>query len=286
MQVTDGSDIQTNLLRDCDVAIVGSGPAGATVARRLAGEGADVVVVEEGPYIEPEDFPADTFTAFTEMYRDMGSQLTANFPPIPVLQGRVVGGSSVNNGAICWQFPREVYERWCEDDRELEEALPWEVLKEHETQIEEDLKVAPTADAIAGPNNTLMGEGAEELGLEHRPIRRNVDGDCGRGRCMQGCPEGKKMSMDRSYLPDAVDRGAEILSSVRVDRIDLADGRARAIEGAARGGGRVRVRADRAVVLAASAIQTPALLLRNGIDHGPVGDHLQAGASANGPRQE
>lgn len=284
LNITEGREIATNLHRQCDVVVVGSGPAGATVARALAREGADVVVVEEGPWMTPDEFPDDMFTALTEMWREMGTQVTRTVPPIPLLQGRLVGGSSVINGAICWRLPREVHEEWCEADPVLRDALPWEELEQYQDEIESELHVSPTQRSIAGRHNLLLGEGADALGLEHRPTRRNVEGACGLGDCMKGCPAGKKTSMDRSYLPEACQHGAEIVCETRVDRIERHRGRATAVEGPAEGGGWVRVEADRAVVLAASALQTPALLWRNRIRHGPVGEHLQChpGTSVEG----
>ena len=78
--------------------------------------------------------------------------------------------------------------------------------------------------------------------------------------------------------------GAEVLSSVEVEAIEVSGGVAVGVVARADGGGAVRVRARRAVVLAASAIQTPALLLASRIRQGPVGRHLQGhpGVSVSG----
>jgi hypothetical protein len=81
--------------------------------------------------------------------------------------------------------------------------------------------------------------------------------------------------MDRTFLPDAVGLGARLCTSLRVDEILREGATAVGVAGTSVGGGRVRVMASRAVVLAASAIGTPALLLANGIRHGPVGRRLQ-----------
>ena len=79
--------------------------------------------------------------------------------------------------------------------------------------------------------------------------------------------------MDRTYLPRAAAKGARVLANVRVDAIE-AGARAEGVRATARGGGAVRVRAP-VVVLAASAVHTPVLLLRSGIRHGPVGEGFQ-----------
>src|SRR6185437_9390039 len=151
-------------------------------------------------------------------------------------------------------------------------------------RIEARLHVHPTEERVAGPKNLLLGRGAEALGVAHRPIRRNVDGCVGEGRCLQGCPHGHKLSMDRSFLPDAVQAAARILAGMRVTRVIVERGAARGVAGISAAGARFEVRARRAVVLAASAIQTPCLLLRSGLTQGPVGEGLAAhpGVSVTG----
>jgi len=275
MNILPGSQLHRPHAAGADVVVVGSGPAGATVARALARAGMSVIVIEEGAAAAPDQLGRDGFTAMAHLYRDMGAMLTQGRPLMPLVQGRLVGGTSVVNGAISWRLPRDVHAAWVAADPVIGDALPWgdlEALFEH---IEDDLHIRPTDDAVAGAKNLLMARGADALGLEHRPIARNVHGCRGLGRCLQGCPEGHKMSMERTYLPDACAAGAVIWSEVRADRIILAGNRAVGVSGIAAGGARVTASARRAVVLAASALQTPALLLASGIRGGPVGEGFQ-----------
>ncbi len=273
MNVTDGADIRGAHEVKADFAVVGSGPAGAAAARVLSAGGTRVVVVEAGPLRTPDQFHEDGFHAMADLYRDLGGSLTSGRAPMPLVQAEVVGGTSVVNGAICWRLPRDVYDAWVAADPGLGEALSWADLEAATDEIWRDLQIAPTEPHIAGRKNELMAAAADALGLEHRPIRRNVRGCEGLGRCMQGCPAGHKLSMERGYLPDACAHGATILSAARAERVDLARGRATGISGRTAGGGAFRVHAGR-VVLAASAIGTPRLLLRSGLRQGPVGRHF------------
>ncbi len=284
MNVTEGHTIYRAMHLQTDAVIVGSGPAGASVARVLSRAGLDVIVLDEGPYVRPAQFPEDGFGAMARMYRGMGATMSQGNPMMPLVQGRVIGGTSVINGAISWRLPRDVYEEWVAADPELGEAISWHDLASLFDQIEEELNIHPTEESIAGPNNLLLKKGADALGLKNRPISRNVQGCEGLGRCLQGCPKGNKMSMERTYLPEANEHGAKIFSEVRVRKVRHKRGKATGIVGIASGGGKVEIDARKAVVLAASCIQSPALLLRSGIRQGPVGRGFQChpGASLSG----
>ncbi len=280
----DGRTVRQALRLAAEVVVVGSGPAGATVARRLAARGVRVLVLEEGHNHTPDTFVESGVRAMSDLYRDLGTSIALGDNPMPYLQGRAVGGTSVINGAICWEFPEEVHGGWVAADPGLGSAVPLEALRAAELELSARLNIAGTDPAIAGRKAGIMAAGADRLGLAHRPILRNVVGCQGSGRCLQGCPNGAKLSMDRSLLPDAVRDGARIVAGIRVTRV-LTDGKgAYGVVGVSAGGARVEVRASRGVVLAASAIQTPNLLRRSGILHGPVGDGLSGhpGVSVTG----
>ena len=280
----DGRAVVRRHEADADVVVVGSGPAGATVAAELTARGLRVVVLEEGHHTPPSQFQASAVRAMAALYRDMGTSLAFGRATMPYLQGCAVGGTSVINGAICWRLPPEILTAWAAADPALADALPPEVIAAHEARLEARLHVRPTDAAIAGAKNLLLARGADATGVAHRPIRRNTHGCVGSGRCLQGCPHGAKLSMDRTLLPDAVAAGARIFAGCRVERVELHRGRAVAVRGVTAGGAPIVVRARHAVVLAASAIQTPCLLRASGLRHGPVGDGLTAhpGVSVTG----
>lgn len=275
MSQVDGRTLRAPLRLETDVVVVGSGPAGAAAARVLAQGGARVVVLEAGPVVRPEQFELSAFASMSQCYRGLGATTAWGSTMTPLVQGRMVGGSSPINGAICWRLPRDVYEGWCHVDPVLERRLPWERVERVTEEIEARLRVARTEAAVAGRKNELLAIGAEAIGLEHRPIRRNVLGCRGLGRCMQGCPGGHKQSVDLTLLQDAIEAGAVLYSSVEVSGVELSGRRAVGVRARAAGGGEVRVRAQRAVVVAASAVQSPVLLLRSGLTRGPVGHGFQ-----------
>ena len=146
----DGRAVRRRLDDRAEVVVIGSGPAGATVAADLARAGVAVIVVEEGHHHPPATFAASGVRAMAQLYRDMGTSLAFGNLSMPYLQGRAVGGTSVINGAICWRLPPEVLAAWAADDPALADALPAEVIAAHEARLEARLGVHPTPDAIAG----------------------------------------------------------------------------------------------------------------------------------------
>jgi choline dehydrogenase-like flavoprotein len=283
-QHIDGREVRARLDLRADVVVIGSGPAGAAAALEAARAGASVIVLEEGRWFDADDYPRAALDAMALMYRQMSASVVLGAAPIPYLQAKMVGGSSPINGAICWRLPQDVHADWLRADPALADALPWGALEALTDGIEARLNVTPTDPAVAGPKNLLMAKGAEALGLAHRPIRRNVAGCEGLGRCLQGCPKGRKRSVDATLLRDAQALGAVVLSSAEVTSIDTQGGAARGVTALTAGGGRARVTASRAVILAASAIQSPALLLKSGLRQGPVGRYFQChpGVSMSG----
>lgn len=250
---------------EADFVIVGTGAGGATAARVLSAAGHEVVMVEEGERLRPEDRPAALLDAMRLAVRDMCMQSTESRVPMPILQGRAVGGSTAINSGIVWRLPGDVRDDWrarfgldsLVDDERIDRVFD---------RIEDELEIHPTEPAILGRNNELMAAGAEAMGLEGRAIHRNTRGCKGNARCLQGCPEGARQSMDVSYVPRAVEDGARLHTGCRVERVVIRRGRAVAVEG--RG---FSIRARRAVIVATGVVHTPGLLQASGVRHPSLG---------------
>lgn len=281
--VTSGREQTKDVELDADVAIVGSGAGGSVVATELAQSGARVVVLEEGPFIDPAVLGSFRVSeSLRHIWR--GGAVTVAFglgdsPAINVTMGRCVGGSSVLTGGVCFRIPDWVLGEW-RDDHGLTD-LTEEGLEPYYASVERAVHVEEVPAEMRSRSTQLFAEGARKCGFELKPIRRNTRGCNGCGRCNFGCPHGAKMSVDRSYLPRAVARGTSIWSDCLVDRIEMKGDRAVGLSGRmlngkdGRPGNRIRVHAKR-VVVAGGASFSPLLLRRSGLGKasGQIGRNL------------
>ncbi len=257
-----------------DYVIVGTGPAGATVARTLARAGHSVLMLEEGDAPLPAERDEAFATTLARRFRSAGTLATVGDAPMPVLQGRGVGGSSVVNSAIAWRAPEAILGLWHADPH-IASALPLARWEQAYGEIEQIMPVTATPQHVWGPNNALMAQACQKLGMAGEPTPRYTV-DCeGTGRCMEGCPKAHKQAMHLTLIPQAEAAGARVWSGARVVRAHIEQGRARGVWTHADGTS-MFVSARRGVVLAASAVQSPILLRQSGVQHPCLGQRFQA----------
>jgi choline dehydrogenase-like flavoprotein len=256
----------------CEVAVIGTGAGGAACAYELAKLGRAVVLVEGGHFWRRSDFVGRPIVSYKQLYLGLGSTIALGNVATPVWAGRGVGGSTTINSGTCYRAPRWTLDAW---DREHDLASVTRELDPYYERVEAMLQVAEAPREHLGGVARVVARGAGLLGLSHRPLRRNAPGCDGQGVCCFGCPSGAKRSTDVSYVPEALKRGAQLLTGATVERIDVVDGRARGVRGRLSSGKRFDVRAE-AVVVAGGALLTPLLLWRNGLcsESGWLGKNL------------
>jgi choline dehydrogenase-like flavoprotein len=130
--------------------------------------------------------------------------------------------------------------------------------------------------SVLGENNRLFLEQAQKRGFSAAAMHRYDRGCKGSGLCLTGCPNGAKQGMSVTYVPWSLQRGARIFTSCRVDRVELSGGRAVAVVATSATGHLVTVHARRAVIVAASTVQSPNILRRSGVRAAALGRHFQA----------
>jgi choline dehydrogenase-like flavoprotein len=275
-----GKDIREPLELRADAVVIGSGAGGATAARELSLRGFDVVVLEEGDYVDPEEYatlrPSHTFRRMAREAALAAAVGLGETPVVALMAGKCVGGSSVLTGGVCFRIPSEVLAEW-EHERGLA-SMTEAALAPHFVAVEELLNVETVPDAMRSRSAELFAEGAARIGIPMKALRRNTRGCRGEGRCNFGCPHRAKMSVDVSVLPEAGARGARVVAGALAEQILAESGRARGVRGRLLGhDGAARVpfvvRAD-VVIVACGALHTPLLLRKSGLRSRHLGRHL------------
>jgi choline dehydrogenase-like flavoprotein len=278
---------------EVDAVIVGAGAGGATLAQRLARSGWSVVMLDAGPFWNPDtDWVSDERGAhglyWTEPRQIGGTD------PVPLgsnNSGRGVGGSMVHYAGYVPRFHPSDFHTQSLDGVGADWPIDYHQLRPYYQQIEAELPVAgqdwPWGDPHRYPhsphpvsgNGQIALRGAAELGIEMRvgPVAI-PNGRFGnrphciyRGFCLQGCKVNAKASPLITHVPDALAHGAEIRPDSHVARVLVDDhtGRATGVEYFHQGV-IYRQRAA-AVVVAGYSIETPRLLLLSATDAHPDG---------------
>jgi choline dehydrogenase-like flavoprotein len=262
---------------DADVCVVGSGAGGGVIAAELARAGRTVVVLEMGGYRNESDFHQLELPGMFELY--LGGGLAASEGgEIAVLAGSTLGGGTVVNYMNCIRTPQAIRDEWAAHGIAGIDEPSYE---QHIDAVWKRLGVNDTATSQNRTHKRLIAA-CDELGYPHRPLTRNADTSCEDpstcGYCYAGCQTGCKQSTMKTYLQDAADAGAYFVVGARAERILTHHDRARGVvatvtreDGST---GELTVNAS-TVVVAAGAIESPALLLRSGIGGPAVGRHLR-----------
>ena len=264
-------DISADTDLDCDVVVVGSGAGGGPAAAVLAQAGLDVVVIEAGGYYSEKDFDGDELSGFSRLYLNAGG-MASHDGSIGLLAGSCLGGGTVINYTFSFRTPEHVRREWVSmgvptvDGPAFDESLDavWERISVNEEH------------SVPSSRDEVIRRGLDKLGWEWQVMKRNVRG-CREEICRlchYGCQLGAKQSTLKTWLQDAHDSGTRILVRTRADRVIVENGAARGVEARTDDGHRVTVRA-RAVISAAGALHTPALLARSGVRSKALGKHLR-----------
>jgi choline dehydrogenase-like flavoprotein len=169
-------------------------------------------------------------------------------------------------GGVCFRIPDPVLAEWT-DHLRLPDYTK-EAMEPYFEHVEKRIHVEEVPKEMRSRSSALFALGAERMGYELHPMRRNTKGCKGCGRCNFGCPEAAKMSVDLSYLPQAVEHGADVYSHCLVEKIVTKGSRATGVRGrllnqpGGRPGDTLEVHAKQ-VVVACGAWHTPTLLARS-----------------------
>lgn len=270
-------DYSQDIVEQCDVVIVGTGPGGALAARWLAAQGKDVVVVEAGPVARREEFVREGGYTLSHYYWDSGLRTTRGNVIMPTLQPRLLGGGSVLNSAICLRMPKYAVDRWQEEHGV---DFSHEDLKRHYEAAEAFMGVKPVDEDVQGVRNMLFKDAGDACNIPVDVINRNEFGCKGSGLCNNGCPNGAKLSTDLRGIPETIYDGGRVYTSVHVDKLLTTGKRVRGIEGRMRNPNTGEVRGTlrvfaKCTILAAGALASPVIIQKSGLGNATTGTNLR-----------
>lgn len=236
--------------------IIGSGAGGALTAALLAESGHEVLVLEEGSWIDADMVEPFSLDQMARQCRDGGLTGALGRPPVGYVEGCCAGGSTEVNAGLYRLASEETLARWSADYG-VRDLTP-EVLAPHAREVESALSVQPLPGPATRASRVLV-EGAAAMGWPATEVSRWCSYEGGRP---------VKQSMSRTYLPRALAAGARVETGMRAERLVLHRHRA------------VGVRTERGLVRAghvwvcAGAIGTATLLRRSGLRR-EVGEALR-----------
>jgi choline dehydrogenase-like flavoprotein len=269
---------------EVDLLIVGAGAGGSTLAQRLARRGWRIVVLESGPFWDPDrDWVSDE--AGSHKLYWTAKRMIGGEDPVELGKnnsGHGVGGSMVHYAGYAPRFHPSDFMTRTLDGVGADWPIEYAELKPHYERVEQELPVAgqdwpwgdphryPHAAHPVGGGADRARDGARRAGVEMRvgpvAIPNGVFGNrphcIYRGFCLQGCKVNAKASPLITHLPDAIAHGVEVRADSHAVRVELDDtGRCRGV--AYVRDGREHLQRAAAVAIAGYSIETPRLLLNS-----------------------
>ncbi|WP_170516498.1 choline dehydrogenase [Ruegeria atlantica] len=266
---------------EADFVIVGAGSAGCAMAYRLSEAGASVLVIEHGgtdagPFIQ---MPAALSYPMNMSRYDWGyhsePEPHLNNRRLACPRGKVIGGSSSINGMVYVRGHARDFDTWAEmgaDGWSYSDVLPY--YKRMETWHDGGHGGDPEWRGTDGPLHVSRGprenplfqafvDAGQQAGYQ---VTGDYNGEKqeGFGPMEQTVWKGRRWSAANAYLKPSLNReNCDIVRGLAA-RVVMENGRAMGVE-LVRGGKKEIIRARREVVLAASSINSPKLLMLSGI---------------------
>ncbi|WP_092063460.1 choline dehydrogenase [Poseidonocella pacifica] len=259
---------------EADFVVIGAGSGGCAMAYRLAESGASVLVVEHGgtdagPFIQmpgalsyPMNMSRYDWGFKTEPEARLGGRRLA------CPRGKVIGGSSSINGMVYVRGHARDFDHWAEEGARgwgYSDVLPYFKRMENWHGGTSDYRGSD------GPLHVTRGTGENPLTKAFVEAGQQAGygfTDDYNGHRQEGfgpkdmtVHKGKRWSAANAYLKPALRLDNCDLVRGFVERIEITDGRA---TGVILKGGNV-VKARREVILAASSINSPKILMLSGI---------------------
>ena len=280
---------------EVDMLIIGCGAGGSVLAQRLARAGWRIVMLDRGPFWDPdEDWVSDEEGSHHLYWTD--KRIIGGSDPVELGKnnsGHGVGGSMVHYAGYAPRFHPSDFETCRRDGVGADWPITYWDLKAHFEQVERELPVAgqdwPWGDPHSYTHAPHPISGAAErawAGARAHGVQMRVgptaitNGAFGnrphciyRGFCLQGCKVNAKASPLVTHLPDAIEHGAEIRANSLATRIEVdeAGGAVTGVTYLDVDSSREQFQRAAAVAVCGYAIESPRLLLNSTSQRFPSG---------------
>ena len=260
--------VKNDIVENVDVCIIGSGAAGAVLAKELVESGKKVVLLEKGGYYEGKDMNQRELDMMPLLWKNSGFNFDDSLQ-IAIAQGCCLGGSTIINDAVCIDPPQRVIDEW----KNLGVDFTEEEWKNHLNKVKDALYVRQVTNEELNRNNMMLKIGAEKIGLrEHSNNFRNCKNCMQCGFCHLGCHYETKQNVLVTYIHSALqkpDSDMRIYCNCSADDLIYTNGNIEGVEGnfVDRDGNKTyRIRINsKIVIVSAGAIASSKILLRNAI---------------------
>ena len=288
-----------------DALIIGLGAGGGPLLSRLARAGLKCVALEAGEWHDPRDFATDERAQNFLFWLDERLSAGKNAVAFGANNSGIgVGGSTLHYTAYTPRpFPDDFTLR-----RDFGVGNDWPIqygeLEPYLSEVEWFIGVSgpspypwgpprqkgyPLAPLPINAAGQIMKKGCDAIGLKSSAAPNAalsapyyVEGvgwraACSnRGFCQAGCSTGAKSSVDVTYIPLALQHGAEIRPNCYVSAIEKKDGKITGV--IYKENGEEKRQKCRNLFLCAGAVETPRLLLLNDLSNssGHVGKNFMA----------
>ncbi|QAX29170.1 choline dehydrogenase [Leisingera sp. NJS204] len=266
---------------NADYVIVGAGSAGCAIAYRLSEAGKKVLVIEHGgtdagPFIQmpgalsyPMNMPLYDWGYKSQPEPHLGDR------ELVCPRGKVIGGSSSINGMVYVRGHAGDYNHWAESGAagwSYADVLPY--FKRMETWNDRGHGGDPDWRGTDGPLHVTRGPRDNPLhdafvnagAQAGYPVTSDYNGEQqeGFGPMEMTVYKGQRWSAANAYLRPALKRDNCNLIRAFARKVVIEDGRAVGVE-VERGGKVEVIRANTEVILAASSLNSPKMLMLSGI---------------------